>query len=444
MSREKRTWQEELEIIDRTMRAVSGITDPEELVDMYWSNIGDLMPISDYVTVSRRGVEPPHYLVTRSSRFAEDLNPWTQRDRLPRLSGGLLGEIVYGNKPVLIEDLPARLAPDDPGRFYLEGFQTLIASPNYDNGEGLNATAILLPPGHDFDYDRIPFLHWHGSLFGRGTQNLVLRNQLAAALTTLDREIKTVGQIQRSLLPENLPVIADFEIATYYQTSARAGGDYYDFFPIPSNPQSAIANPQSNHPWGLFIADVSGHGTPAAVLMAITHAIAHAHPGTHTPPASLLSTLNDRLARAYTRNGTFVTAFYAVLDPAARTLTYASAGHNPPRLVRRRENRILPLNQNATIPLGILPNQPHAQSTITLEPGDLLLLYTDGITEARGPLTPTGDRPLFGTDRLDHRLLTCHAPTAHDCIHQIRTALTTFTQNAPPTDDQTLVAIRCL
>jgi sigma-B regulation protein RsbU (phosphoserine phosphatase) len=178
--------------------------------------------------------------------------------------------------------------------------------------------------------------------------------------------------------------------------------------------------------------------------MAITHAIAHAHPGTHTPPASLLSTLNDRLASAYTRNGTFVTAFYAVLDPAARTLTYASAGHNPPRLVRRRESRIVPLNQNATIPLGILPNQPHAQSTISLEPGDLLLLYTDGITEARGPADPTGGRPLFGTDRLDHLLLTCDAPTAHDCIHQIRSALTTFTRNAPPTDDQTLVAIRCL
>jgi sigma-B regulation protein RsbU (phosphoserine phosphatase) len=444
MSRDKRTWQEELEIIDRTMRAVSGITDPEELVSVYWENIGELLPITDYVAISRRGVEPPYYLITRSSRFTEDLNPWTQRDRLPRMSGGILGEIAYANRPIIIEDLPVRLTNDDPAHFYLEGAQTLIASPNYDNGEGLNVTAILLPPGHDFDYDRLPFLHWHGSLFGRGTQNLVLRNQLAAALANLDREIKTVGQIQRSLLPETLPTIAGFEIATHYQTSARAGGDYYDFFPIPADPHSAIRDPQSSHPWGLFIADVSGHGTPAAVLMAITHAIAHAHPGTHTPPASLLSTLNDRLARAYTRNGTFVTAFYAVLDPAARTLTYASAGHNPPRLVRRRENRILPLNENAALPLGILPDQPHTQNTLPLEPGDLLLLYTDGITEARGPATPAGDRPLFGTDRLDQLLLTCHAPSAHDCIQQIRTLVAEFTQNAPPTDDQTLVAIRCV
>jgi sigma-B regulation protein RsbU (phosphoserine phosphatase) len=110
----KRTWQDELEIIDRTMRAVSGITDPDELVNVYWTNIGDLMPITDYVAVSRRGVEPPYYLVTRSSRFAEELNPWTQRDRLPRMTGGILGDLAYANRPVLIEDLPSRLSKDDP------------------------------------------------------------------------------------------------------------------------------------------------------------------------------------------------------------------------------------------------------------------------------------------------------------------------------------------
>jgi sigma-B regulation protein RsbU (phosphoserine phosphatase) len=437
----KRTWQDELEIIDRTMRAVSGITDPDELVNVYWTNIGDLMPITDYVAVSRRGVEPPYYLVTRSSRFAEELNPWTQRDRLPRMTGGILGDLAYANRPVLIEDLPSRLSKDDPAYFYLEGCQTLIASPNYDNGEGLNVTAILLPSGHNFDYDRIPFLHWHGSLFGRGTQNLVLRNQLASALATLDRELKTVGDIQRSLLPDTLPTLPGFDLAAFDQTSARAGGDYYDFFPLPDGR------------WGVFIADVSGHGTPAAVLMAITHALAHAHPGAHTPPAALLTHLNDRLTGSYTRNGTFVTAFYAVLDPATRTLTYASAGHNPPRLVRHgttqlaevRDRRIIALDLNAALPLGILPSQPQGQSTITLEPGDLLLLYTDGITEARGPATPaTGDRPLFGTDRLDALLVDCNPTTANGCLARIRAEVATFCNGTPPTDDQTLVAIRCL
>src|SRR4051812_11850508 len=118
MLKTRRPWQEELAIIDRTMKAISGVSDPETLVDVYWENIGELLPIHDYVSISRRNTAAPFYLITRSSRFTEHFNPWTQRERLPRLSGGLLGEIVYANKPVIINDLPDRLKADDPGYFY--------------------------------------------------------------------------------------------------------------------------------------------------------------------------------------------------------------------------------------------------------------------------------------------------------------------------------------
>src|SRR5213592_3185411 len=123
MRTQRRPWQEELAIVDRTMKAISGVVDPEELVEVYWKGIGELIPSGEYVALSRRGVEPPFYLITRSSRFTEHFNPWTQRHRLPRLSGGLLGEIAYANAPVIIDDLPARLSDDDPARFYLQGFQ---------------------------------------------------------------------------------------------------------------------------------------------------------------------------------------------------------------------------------------------------------------------------------------------------------------------------------
>src|SRR5438477_2921567 len=140
MLTKRRPWQEELAIIDRTMKAISGVTDPEELVSVYWNGIGDLLPVPAYVSVSRRGIEPPFYLITRSSRFTEHHNPWTQRERLPRLSGGLLGEIAYANTPVIIDDLPARVSKNDPAWFYLDGFQSLVALPQYDGGEGLNVT----------------------------------------------------------------------------------------------------------------------------------------------------------------------------------------------------------------------------------------------------------------------------------------------------------------
>ena len=429
MLQRRRTWQEELAIIDRTMKAISGVTDPQELVETYWTGVGELIAIEDYVAVSRRNVTAPFYLITRSSRFSEQFNPWTQRDRLPRMSGGLLGEIVYGDRPLVIDDLPARLADDDPAKFYLQGFQSLVALPQYDSGEALNATVMLIPPGSSIDHAMIPTLHWQGGLFGRGTQNLVLRNQLVAALAALDQELQVVGAIQRSLLPAKLPAIAGFEISAHYETSARAGGDYYDFFPL------------AGDQWGLFIADVSGHGTPAAVVMAITHAIAHAQPGTHAPPSVLLEYLNEQLARAYTRDGTFVTAYYAVLDPSSRSLAYSRAGHNPPRLVRG--GRVLALDAIGALPLGIVGKQTYDEATVTLERGDLLLLYTDGIVEAMAQAHEPTAGSQFGTARLDKLLLECSASSAGECIKKIRAALAAFGADATPTDDQTLIAIRC-
>jgi sigma-B regulation protein RsbU (phosphoserine phosphatase) len=276
----------------------------------------------------------------------------------------------------------------------------------------------------------VPILHWQSGLMGRGTQNLVLRNQLAEALEKLNAELQVVGDIQRSLLPDFLPAIPGFEIDAYYQTSARAGGDYYDFFPL------------ENGRWGLFIADVAGHGTPAAVLMAITHAVAHAQPGTHQPPSALNRYLNERLTQAYTRGGTFVTAFYAVLDPATRLLTYSRAGHNPPRLMRG--NNVISIDGAGGLPLGIVADEDYKQSTVQLQPGDLFLMYTDGITEAMAPSKPDEDRQLFGTDRLDRVLLDSRGKSTSECIDRIRAEVMAFCGNAPPGDDQTLIAIRCL
>jgi phosphoserine phosphatase RsbU/P len=425
----RRPWKEELAIIDQTMKDISGILDPEKLVDIYWRGVGKLIGIDNYLALSRRNVEPPFYLITRSSRFAEQFNPWTQRELLPKLSGGLLGEIAYANRPMVIEDLPARLAADDPAYFYLEGFAAMIVLPQYDAGEALNITIMFLPPGEEIEHSMVPMLHWQGGLFGRGTQNLVLRNQLSATLSVLDRELQVVGHIQRSLLPRELPRIPGIAIATFYQTSARAGGDYYDFFPL------------ADGGWGMFIADVSGHGTPAAVLMAITHAIAHAQPGTHTPPGALVDYLNNQLACAYTREGTFVTAFYAVFDPASRRLTYSRAGHNPPRLVRDR--RIISLDGDGGLPLGIDESENYAQASITLERNDLLLLYTDGIIEAAAPPRIGERRELFGLERLDKLLTECDCMNVVSCVDRIKLEVAAFTGNGQPIDDQTLIAIRC-
>jgi sigma-B regulation protein RsbU (phosphoserine phosphatase) len=305
----------------------------------------------------------------------------------------------------------------------------LIALPQYDNGEALNVTCMLLPAGVEPDMSMIPILHWQSGLFGRGTQNLVLRNQLATALNTLDRELQIVGEIQRSLLPSRLPEIPGFDLAAFYQTSARAGGDYYDFFPLDAGR------------WGVLIADVAGHGTPAAVLMAITRAVAHAQPAMQAHPNALLTHLNSELTKSYTREGTFITAFYGVIDPASRSFCYASAGHNPPRLARR--GRVLGLDERADLPIGIDPGVSYGRAEVPLERGDFLLMYTDGITEAMAPSDGHAMREMFGVERVDKVLLE-HGENAAGAIEHIRSDVTAFTEQGPPSDDQTLVAVRSL
>ncbi|MCE7974526.1 MAG: stage II sporulation protein E [Leptolyngbya sp. PLA1] len=429
MPRRRLPWQQELQIIDTAMRGVSDVTDPDLMVRAYWDSIRELLPDADYLALSRRGVEPPDYLITRSARFVEHFNPWKERHRLPRLRGGLLGEIAYADAPVVIENLPERLREDDPGYFYLRGYQALVALPQYEGGRGVNIGMTLYESGEEFDPSRVPMMHWQASLFGRGTQNLVLRNQLQSALAALDRELRTVGQIQRSLLPATLPDLPGLEFAAHYHTSASAGGDYYDFFPLEGGRL------------GIFIADVSGHGTPAAVLMAITHALAHTAPGSLTPPHDVLSHLNSRLARSYTLDGSFVTAFYAVFDPATRRLTYSCAGHNPPRL--RRGQTVRSLDSAAGLPLGVLDDQSFPQSSIDLASGDLLLLYTDGITEAMPAPASDGRAELFGVERLDALLAQSHQCSARECVELITREVAAFVKGAPAADDQTLLAMRC-
>jgi len=297
----------------------------------------------------------------------------------------------------------------------------LVTLPTYENGEVINMNAMLLHDPANFRFDRYPIYMWQSNLWGRATLNLVMRKELKVAYDMVDKEMRVVGDMQRALLPSDLPQIPGLELAAYYQTSTRAGGDYYDFFAL------------SDGRWGMLIADVSGHGTPAAVMMAITHAISHLHPGSGVSPAQLLNFLNRTLTERYTvSTGTFVTAFYGVYDPADHSLTYARAGHNPPRLLRRG-TKIKSLGDVGDLPLGIDADVEFEERREPLKAGDTLVLYTDGITEARN----NADN-LFETDRLDQVLKqTCGSP--QKVLDAILASVEEFTGGRAPTDDRTLL-----
>jgi len=420
-------WNERLAQITETMREMSTLDDPEAVVASYGRRIREVMPSDRWISLSRRGLEFPKYRITRSSTWTERINPWRNPERLPVLEGGLLADLIYGDQPRIIDDIHPLMADDDPAAAYLAGQRSLMAIPHFDGGVGLNMVVTLRKEPGAWEREPFPERYWISSLFGRATQNLVLSERLKEAYDIVDRELRVVAEIQRSLLPKKLPQIPGVELATFYRTSQWAGGDYYDFFALPDGR------------WGFLIADVSGHGTPAAVMMAILHSLTHGHPGHPDSPSALLQHVNNRLASTYTiENDVFVTAFYGIYDPAKREFTYSRAGHNPPRLRKCSQGRVLAIEEVGGPPLGLFEGVEYTQATISLHRGDVLVLYTDGVTEAMN-----GWNEQFSLDRLDTVLTRCDL-SAQRMVDAIIAEVDGFISGHDPHDDQTLVVAKIL
>lgn len=414
-------WERRLSDIMRMMRETSEQTDPQAMVAAYSRHVRSMVPVDAFVSMSRRDLDPPKYRITRYSGWTEKINPWQQKDRLPILEGGLLGKLLYDGEPTIIDEL--KLPPDDPAAEYLAGQRSLMAVPHLEGGKTVNMFVSARTTPGAFDRERFPDMVWTSILFGRSTHNLVLAEQVRAAYNLVDRELQVVGDIQRSLLPAQLPEVPGLKLAAHYQTSQRAGGDYYDFFPL------------KDGRWGIMIADVSGHGTPAAVMMAVTHSIAHMFPGASAPPSEMLNFVGRHLANRYTNHvGAFVTAFYGIYDPRTRELEYSSAGHNPPRLKRCGGGPISVLDGAASFPLGIAADVSYENATIGLHSGDQIIFYTDGITEATDPWDQQ-----FGVARLDAAIAPCR-DDPKEVIAALLDSLSAFTAGQPITDDRTLVA----
>ena len=409
------------------VRELSAQTDAQKMVTDFGDRFQRMFEYEGFLALSRRNLDAPRYRVTRSSRWEKTVNPWKQNDQLPVLEGGLLGELLYGDLPVLDNDFHPD--PADPGFEHLQGYRSFMAVPHYHGGIGTNMAINFASEPDAFDPKAFADHVLTHNLFGRTTNNMVLSQQLKAANDALDAELKTVGDIQRSLLPETLPDIPGLELAAHYQTARRAGGDYYDFFPQPGGR------------FGILIADVSGHGTPAAVVMAATHAVAHAYTGADAAhpcaPCEMLGYLNERLTGRYDVDGViFVTAWYGVYDPQTRIVEYAAAGHPSPRVSRAGE--VLKLDRTGGLPLGITPHARYETKTFTLQAGDGLLLFTDGITEAFSP-----QRRQYGEDRLDAVLAQQPANQAPgERLGAVLADLEAFTEQTPADDDRTLLAAR--
>jgi len=252
------------------------------------------------------------------------------------------------------------------------------------------------------------------------------REQLAAAYGELDREFKTVGEIQRQLVPEQPPEIEGLATATYYSPARRAGGDYYDFFCGPDGK------------WSIIIADVSGHGPPAAVIMAMVRAIMHGWEMDLPYPAKVMARINDYLFEN-SQSDQFMTSFYGVLDASAGIMTYNSAAHNPPLVFDSRKHEVHELTTETSFPLGILEDATFDQFELKIREGDIVLLYTDGITDVIN-----AEEELFGLGRLCDAL-SAAAPLGVEAVRDaIVDKMAAHAGDILPPDDRTLVIFQRL
>jgi sigma-B regulation protein RsbU (phosphoserine phosphatase) len=201
----------------------------------------------------------------------------------------------------------------------------------------------------------------------------------------------------------------------------------YDFFPL-----DEVAGARGR--WCVFIGDASGHGSAAAVVMAIVQTILHAHPSDVEAPADLLMHANRQLCRK--KIGGFVTAFLGIYEPDTRRMVYASGGHPPPLVKRAADRKVAQLDAVCGYPLGIDAAEFLESAAVELRVGDTLLLYTDGITEARGV-----DRAMFEFERLEREFREFDGGL-QALIKYLRELVITHQRGQKPVDDQTMVAAR--
>ncbi len=253
-------------------------------------------------------------------------------------------------------------------------------------------------------------------------QNDLLQQEMAQR-ERLERELQLARGIQEAFMPEHLPDPPGWGLASTWRAAREVAGDFYDVFELP---QDRL---------GLVIADVADKGIGAALFMALTRTLMRAAAAEGRSPADVLTRVNELLVPD-ARHGMFVTALYGILSLETGQLEYASAGHHPP-LIRRDGTQKLEELPKGQIALGVLDNVRYGAHETVLEPGDSMILYTDGVTEA---LSPAGT--FYGEDRLRDVIQTLDRDaSASESLRAVLHSLDAFVGDNPASDDVTLMVV---
>jgi sigma-B regulation protein RsbU (phosphoserine phosphatase) len=257
-------------------------------------------------------------------------------------------------------------------------------------------------------------------------------HQVEMVKQRMESELNLARELQAGLIPRQTPHITGWEFAGWWLPAHEVSGDFYDFGGIASGKDMGDAENLS-----IVIADVSDKGMHAALFMALTRSVIRAIGLADRTPAERLAAANHLIC-ADAADGMFVTLFYALLDPAGRRMTCVNCGHNPP-LLRRATTGALESIKRTGLVLGLIDGSVFEQVEVEFQPGDCLLMYTDGVTEAFGP-----DSELFGVERLAEIFKHMDGQSADQIMQGLQAAIHAFTGSAPQSDDITVVIARCV
>jgi sigma-B regulation protein RsbU (phosphoserine phosphatase) len=304
--------------------------------------------------------------------------------------------------------------------------------------------ALALGPkltGQPYEAGDIEFLYSLGNLAFTSLQNAHLVEE-QIEMERLEREIALAREAQQRLLPQQLPQVDGAGVAARMMPSREVGGDYYDVLTLP--PQRE----EDGERLLLALADVTGKGVPASLLMANLQAGLKALIPSDPPLEDLTGRLN-RVVHQNTDMGTFITFFVADYNPHTRTLDYVNAGHNPPMLLRAGDDPSgsadsgadggeLELLETGGLLLGVMSGADYERGRVQLEKGDLLAIFTDGATEAMSP-----ENEEFGEPRLEETLRACHDAPAEEVLDTVFDAVHDFADHpAYLSDDLTMIVLK--
>ncbi|HZI49967.1 MAG TPA: SpoIIE family protein phosphatase [Pyrinomonadaceae bacterium] len=340
-----------------------------------------------------------------------------------RISRSVIEEVVSHGKSVLTSDAQA-----DPrfmgGTVVLQGVRSVLAVPL---GVGENVFGIIYAdsPIADgrFTEDHLKVLTTLSSVAAIRVENARLAEEQLER-ERLERELQVASEIQQRFQPTSAPQLDGYELQGISFPCYEIGGDYYDFIR------------RANGNLVVALGDVSGKGTAAALLMSSLHAAVHAQFDMHPSLVEIISAVNRYLVESIPANR-FVTLFYAELNPKDGQVSFLNAGHNPPLIVRTGGT----MEQLAAggLPLGIMAEADFREGHTKLNPGDVLVIYSDGVSEA---VSPTGEE--FGPTRLYEAVARNLDASAAGIRDRIESALTKFAQGTPAADDITLVIVKRL